>query len=100
MKGKESVKAIVVGAAGKMGARIIHIIKETPGIELFRAVERPDHPLIGKEIGEIVGLGKMGVPLEGALTKAGGDVVTAHLKPLLSRTISVSSFRSDGSPLG
>jgi len=84
MKGKESVKAIVVGAAGKMGARIIHIIKETPGIELYRAVERPDHPLIGKEIGEIVGLGKMGIPLEGALTKAGGDVVIDFSSPKAS----------------
>lgn len=28
----KEVKAIVVGAAGKMGSRIIHIINETPSI--------------------------------------------------------------------
>ena len=57
---KEEIKAIVVGAAGKMGGRIIHIIKETPSIKLYRAIERPDHPSIGKDIGEIIGLGKDG----------------------------------------
>jgi len=35
---KEGIKAIVVGAAGKMGGRIIQIIKEAPSIELYRAV--------------------------------------------------------------
>ena len=72
---KEGINAIVVGAAGKMGGRVIHIIKETQLIELHRAIERPDHPSIGKDIGEIVGLGKMGVSLEGSLTKEGGDVI-------------------------
>ena len=58
----KEIKAIVVGAGGKMGGRIIHIIKETPSIKLFRAIERADHPSIGKDIGEVVGLEKMGVP--------------------------------------
>ena len=35
---KEGIGAIVVGAAGKMGTRIIHIIKETSSIELYRAI--------------------------------------------------------------
>jgi len=71
----KEIKAIVVGAAGKMGGRIIHIIHETPSISLYRAVERPDHPSIGKDIGEVIGLGKMNIPLEGGLGKAGGDVI-------------------------
>ena len=50
---KEGIKAIVVGAAGKMGVRVMQIIKEAPSIELYRAVERPDHPSIGRDIGEI-----------------------------------------------
>jgi 4-hydroxy-tetrahydrodipicolinate reductase len=48
----KEIKAIVIGAAGKMGGRIIHIIKETSSMRLHRAIERPDHPLIGKDIGE------------------------------------------------
>ncbi|MDI6764519.1 MAG: 4-hydroxy-tetrahydrodipicolinate reductase [Thermodesulfobacteriota bacterium] len=81
---KENVKAIVVGAAGKMGNRIIHIIKETPSIELVRAIERSDHPSIGRDIGEIIGLGKLGIPLEGKIKKEGGDVVINFSNPQTS----------------
>src|SRR4030042_4593968 len=81
---KEVIKAIVVGAAGKMGSRIIHIIKENPSIELFQAVERPDHPSIGMDIGEIIGLGKLAIPLEGRLKKEGGDVIINFTTPTTS----------------
>jgi 4-hydroxy-tetrahydrodipicolinate reductase len=78
------IKAIVIGAAGKMGSRIIHIIHETPSISLHRAVERPGHPSIGKDIGEVIGLGKMGIPLEGDLKKPGGDVIINFTNPKTS----------------
>jgi 4-hydroxy-tetrahydrodipicolinate reductase len=81
---KEEVKAIVVGAAGKMGARIIHIIKETPPMKLFRAIERPDHPSIGKDIGDVIGLGKTGVILESSLKKGEGDVIINFSSPQAS----------------
>ena len=81
---KEGIKAIVVGAAGKMGGRIIHIIQEYPSIKLFRAIERPDHPSIGRDIGEIVGLGKLGIPLEGGGQKGGGDVIINFSNPQAS----------------
>lgn len=80
----KEIGAIVVGAAGKMGGRIIHIIKETPSIKLSRAIERSDHPAIGKDIGEVIGLGKMGVPLEGLLKKEGGDVLINFSSPQAS----------------
>ncbi len=75
------IRAIVVGAAGKMGSRILHMINETPSISLCRAVERPDHPSIGKDIGEVIGLGKISILLEGDLKKAGGDVIINFTNP-------------------
>ena len=81
---KKKIKAMVVGAAGKMGNRIIHIIKETPSIELSQAIERPDHPFIGMDIGEVIGLGKLGIPLEGRLKKEGGDVIIHFSSPQAS----------------
>ncbi len=80
----KEVKAIVIGAAGKMGGRIIHIVKETPSMRLHQAVERPDHPLIGKDIGEVIGLGTMGVSLEGGLKGKGGDVIINFTSPQAS----------------
>lgn len=81
---KGNVKAMVVGAAGKMGNRIIHIIQETPGIGLSQAVERPDHPSIGMDIGELIGLGKLGIPLEGKMKKEAGDVIINFSSPSAS----------------
>jgi len=81
---RERTQAIVVGAAGKMGGRIIHIIQEYPSIKLFRAIERPDHSSIGKDIGEMVGLGKLGILLEGGLKKEGGDVIINFSNPQAS----------------
>lgn len=82
-EGKERIKAIVVGAAGKMGGRVIHVIKEASSMELCRAIERPDHPSIGVDIGEIIGLGEIGIPLEGRLEskERGGDVIINFTNP-------------------
>jgi 4-hydroxy-tetrahydrodipicolinate reductase len=80
----KEVGAIVVGAAGKMGARVIQIINETPSLKLFRAIERSDHPSVGKDIGEVIGLGKMGVILESSLKKGGGDVIINFSSPQAS----------------
>lgn len=81
----KEIKAIVIGAAGKMGSRIIHLIQETPSMSLYRAVERPDHPSIGKDVGEVIGMGNMGIPLEKDLKKAdGGDVIINFTNPKAS----------------
>jgi 4-hydroxy-tetrahydrodipicolinate reductase len=80
----KEVRAIVVGAAGKMGGRIIHMIQETPSIKLSRAIERPDHPALGKDIGEVIGLGKLNVPLEGKMKKEGGEVIINFSNPQAS----------------
>jgi len=77
----EVIKAIVVGAAGRMGGRIIYTFNETPSIKLYRAVERPDHPSIGRDVGELHGLGKMGIPVEGKLEKEEGDVIIDFSSP-------------------
>jgi 4-hydroxy-tetrahydrodipicolinate reductase len=78
------IGTIIVGAAGRMGARLIHLVMETPSMRLCRAVERPDHPSIGKDIGEITGLGTLGIPLEGNLKKDKADVIINFTNPASS----------------
>jgi 4-hydroxy-tetrahydrodipicolinate reductase len=63
------VKAIVSGAAGRMGGRIIHMIEAAEGIELAGALERPDHPAVGKDVGEVVGLPPKGIPVAATLAE-------------------------------
>jgi len=61
------VKAIVIGAGGRMGGRIISLISDTEGIELVGAVESPGHPLIGKDAGGHLGPGTPGILISGEL---------------------------------
>ncbi|RUM87427.1 MAG: 4-hydroxy-tetrahydrodipicolinate reductase [Thermodesulfatator sp.] len=64
------VRAIVAGAAGRMGSTITRHILGTEGIELAAAFERPGHPAVGKDVAEILGLAeKTGVVVEDALEK-------------------------------
>lgn len=64
------VKIVVTGAAGRMGRSIINVIRETRLTELVGAVERFDHPDIGKDVGEITGSGKLGIKLTDNFEKA------------------------------
>lgn len=77
------IRAIVTGAGGRMGGRIINFIAETRGIELVGAVEREGHPSIGRDVGEALGIGRTGVIIGKDLTEClrTGDVVidfTSH----------------------
>jgi 4-hydroxy-tetrahydrodipicolinate reductase len=70
------MKLVVVGAAGRMGQTLIRLIHETPGVTLHAAVERETSPFIGKDAGEIAGVGVNGVtitsdPLEAFLHAEG-----------------------------
>ena len=55
------MKVAIVGAAGRMGGRLIHAVCEADGLELAGATERPGHPQIGQDAGLLAGVGKLGV---------------------------------------
>lgn len=46
-----------------MGARIIQLIQEDPALTPGAALDRPDHPRIGDDVGDVLGMGPLGVPL-------------------------------------
>lgn len=61
------VQAIVAGAAGRMGKRIIHSIQQSAGIALAGAFEQPDHPAVHRDAGEEAGAGTLGVEIAPSL---------------------------------
>jgi 4-hydroxy-tetrahydrodipicolinate reductase len=71
------IKAIVAGAAGRMGGRIIHTIQHTDGISLGAAFERQDNRAVGRDVGEVTGLPPLGMTVAGSLAAVldAGDVV-------------------------
>ncbi len=71
------IKAIVCGVGGRMAGRMVHLIRETEDIQVVGGVERTDHPAIGKDLGEVVGLGQLGIQVSADLEQIidQGDVV-------------------------
>lgn len=55
------MKLVVVGAAGRMGQTLIRTIHAMPGVTLSAAVARPGSAFIGRDAGEIAGLGPTGI---------------------------------------
>ncbi|HEY2989928.1 MAG TPA: 4-hydroxy-tetrahydrodipicolinate reductase [Candidatus Binatia bacterium] len=54
---------IVCGAAGRMGSTLVRLIHENRAMKLVGAVESSNHPQVGKDAGEVAGIGKVGVPI-------------------------------------
>ena len=71
------MKVAIVGAAGRMGGRLIHAVLEAEGLELTGAIERPGHPQIGMDAGLVAGAGELGVKISDdlAATMAGADLL-------------------------
>jgi len=60
------IEVAVTGSGGRMGSKIIKTILKQDGMKVVAAIEAPETPLEGKDIGEVIGAGKMGVPVSGA----------------------------------
>jgi len=82
------IKAIVSGPAGRMGGRIIHMLEAAEGIELAAAFERPGHPAVDKDVGEVVGLPGLGIKVADSLKDVleKGDVLIEFTHPEPSLT--------------
>ena len=55
------------GSAGRMGQRLVHLCHEDPELALTAALEAPGSPHLGRDVGEVCGLGRLGVAVRDAL---------------------------------
>ncbi len=67
-----NMRLIVAGAGGRMGRTLIHAIAATDGMTLAGAIEAAGSAVIGRDAGELAGLGRNGV------------LVTTEVEPLLA----------------
>jgi len=61
------VRVAVIGAAGRMGRAHVQAVQETEGMVLAAAIERAGSTLVGADVGELAGLGKLGVSIVDSL---------------------------------
>ena len=57
----------VNGACGRMGQRIIQLAQEDKELTLGAALDAPGHPQLGRDVGELAGLGPLHIPVQSGL---------------------------------
>lgn len=62
------VKIAIAGAAGRMGRQIAALAIESEQFDIVCALEAPGHEALGKDVGELAGVGAFGVKLTAELT--------------------------------
>ena len=60
------IRVAVTGCAGNMGSKIIRTVQEQENMEVVMGVEMPNSPLAGEDVGEKIGIGKIGVEIIGS----------------------------------
>jgi len=56
-----NMRLVIAGAGGRMGRTLIHAIAATKGVTLAGAVEAPGSAVVGRDAGELAGLGPNGI---------------------------------------
>jgi 4-hydroxy-tetrahydrodipicolinate reductase len=62
------VNVIVAGAAGRMGCRLVALIKDSIVLTLAGAIEEKGHRALGDDAGETAGCGHAGIPITDDIT--------------------------------
>ena len=71
---------VVCGAAGRMGSTLVRLIRQTSGVALVGAVDRPGSPRVGKDAGEFAGVGELGIRLN------------SRIEPFLKGNVAIIDF--------
>jgi len=74
------LKLVVVGAAGRMGRRIVALAMESGRFNLVGAIEKADHPDTGKDAGLLAGTRTLNIAVNSAWP-AGADVAIDFSMP-------------------
>ena len=55
------------GVCGRMGQRLVALAHGDPGLTVVAAIDSPAHPNLGRDAGELAGIGPIGLPVLGEL---------------------------------
>jgi 4-hydroxy-tetrahydrodipicolinate reductase len=63
------IRWVVVGAGGRMGCQLVACAAANAGLQLAGAVDRPDSGFVGRDAGELAGIGRNGVGVGASLSE-------------------------------
>jgi len=74
------IKVAINGAAGRMGRRFVDLVTREDDMQVAAALEAPGAPDLGRDAGEVAGIGPIGVPIAAEWT-ADADVLIDFTSP-------------------
>lgn len=90
----------VNGACGRMGSRIVALVNEDKDMKLVSALDRDNHPSLGKDIGEILGLGNIGVKLTNEIADDTDVLIDFSSPDALDKIIDICAKKGVGMVIG
>jgi len=78
---------VIIGAGGRMGKRILSLAAEAGEFDIIAAVERQNHPDIGKDAGLVAAAGPINVKLSDMLPAAGDVAIDFSQSEAADKTI-------------
>jgi 4-hydroxy-tetrahydrodipicolinate reductase len=89
------MKLVVAGASGRMGLSLIKAIHQSKGVCVIGALEREGADAIGKDAGELAGVGKIGIEITSnpaSLMKAADGIIDFTIP---AATVKLSKLAAD-----
>lgn len=74
-------KVVLSGASGKMGREIIRALQDEPDLALAGAVDHESSSTIGKDAGQLAGVGRLAVPVTGRAAIGEFDILIDFSRP-------------------
>jgi len=95
------IKVGICGVAGRMGQRISHLALEADGLDVGGGVEYVGNPVVGKDIGEVIGVPALGVQVVDNVEDMVGnvDVVVAFTAPPEPTVVAAEAAGRAGVPM-
>jgi 4-hydroxy-tetrahydrodipicolinate reductase len=79
---------IVCGVGGRMGGAVVRAVKDSAGVALVGAIDKPGSARVGKDAGEVSAAARLGIP------------ITDKIEPLLKPNVVIVDFTSPEASLG
>jgi 4-hydroxy-tetrahydrodipicolinate reductase len=93
-------KLIVAGAAGRMGRLLIALAAADPACRIAGALEAPGTPMLGRDAGEVAGVGRLGVAIiDDYAALAAPDTVTLDFTTAAASTAHLEVAASKGAAI-
>jgi len=92
----DRITIAVNGAVGRMGRRIVALTHADDELQLAAALEAPGCPEIGRDAGDLAGIGDVGVPIQTELTGAVNVVIDFSTPEGLTSVARVCAERNIG----